>query len=127
MLDIENSFRPELKKSNCHYQLKISGLAHNLYPLKEKMAIESHVGECEICRMLYEVELKSVVKLQAYLEDALPHRTDFSSIHQEIKETTTQVFNGEKLAVDDEGVVDVELPSLFNQGLRWIRQTIDSL
>lgn len=127
MLDIENSFRPSAKIQNCHYQLKISGLAHDLYPLKERALIESHIGECEICRMLYEVELRSANQLRAYINEALPKRTNFSMISNEIKETTSQVFGGEALSVDDEGVVNVELPSLFNQGLRWIRQTIDSL
>lgn len=127
MLDIENSFRPSAKIGPCHYQLKISGLAHDLYPLKERAGLEAHVGECEICRMVFEEELKSIQQLKTYLNEALPRRTDFTAITNEIKETTGLVFNGESLAVDDEGVVNIELPSLFNQGLRWIRQTIDSL
>lgn len=127
MLDIENSFRPGAKNQSCHYQLKISGLAHDLYSLKEKTAIESHVGECRECAAIYEKELKHIKQMRNFLERALHKRTNFSLIENEIKETTTQIFNGESLAIDDEGVVDVELPSLFNQSLRWIRQTINSL
>ena len=127
MLDIENSFRPSAQIKTCHYQLKISGLLYDLYSLKEKASLESHVGECEACAAIYEKELKSVKQIRSYLDSSIGKRNDFSVIANEIKETTAQIFNGESLAIDDEGVVNVKLPGLFDQGLRWIRQTINSL